>query len=230
MELDRRAAVLAAGVLGFGLMSACKQEGGQETGSEKSVSANEDLMREHGVLRRILILYRETAPKVAMGTPGLDIPALAAAAALFRDFGEVYHERELEERYIFPALRKGANGALVETLLAQHRRGREITAFIAGSTRDGAIATGRAKPLAAAMTSFARMYEAHTAREDTVIFPAFKAALPERRLEELSETFEDIEHRQFGGDGFDQAVDRIAEIEQRLGVADLGTFTAPEPA
>ncbi|HET8749958.1 MAG TPA: hemerythrin domain-containing protein [Sphingomicrobium sp.] len=230
MELDRRAAMLAAGVLGIGLVSACERETGQDTNAEKEVSANEDLMREHGVLRRILILYRETAPKIAAGTAGLDIPALAAAAALFRDFGEAYHERELEERYIFPELGNGANAALVATLLAQHQRGREITAFILDATKDGGIATARAKPLGSAMTSFARMYEAHTAREDTVLFPAFKAALPERRLEELSETFEEIERRQFGGDGFDQAVDRIAEIEQRLGVADLGTFTAPEPA
>lgn len=183
-------------------------------------------MREHGVLRRILILYREVAPRIAAGT-AIDAGALASAASLFRDFGEEYHERELEETYIFPEQRKGQLRGLVDTLLAQHRRGREITAFVLDSTKGGRIASDRNQPLAAAMTSFARMYEAHAAREDTILFPAFKASLPEGKLDELSERFEEIEHKQFGKDGFNQAVKQIAEIEARVGIADLAGFTAP---
>jgi hemerythrin-like domain-containing protein len=227
MEMDRRAAVVAA-IAGMGVaVSGCRgREPEKQEPKEKEVSANEDLMREHGVLRRVLILYREVAPKVAAGV-SIDIDALAAAATLFRDFGEQYHERELEETYIFPELRKGANAPLVETLLAQHRRGREITGFVLDSTKGGRIESARTRQLVSAMTSFARMYEAHAAREDTVLFPAFKAALTEGRLDELSERFEAIEHRQFGEDGFDQAVKQIAGIEARLGIANLVGFTAP---
>jgi hemerythrin-like domain-containing protein len=231
MEIDRRQSLAAVATLGTGLMLAsCARgtgEGGARKGGEKEVSANEDLMREHGVLRRVLILYREVAPKIAAGAPGLDIGAIAAAAGLFRDFGEQYHERQLEEQYIFPALRSGPNHALVETLLAQHQRGREITAFVLDATKGGQIATARAQGLANAMVAFSRMYEAHTAREDTVLFPAFKEALPESRLEELSDRFEDIEHKQFGKDGFEKAVKEVADIEARLGIADLAGFTAP---
>lgn len=226
MEIDRRQSIVAVATIGAGLMLASCRNDDEKEGKEKEVSANEDLMREHGVLRRILILYREVAPKIASGA-SLDAGAIAAAATLFRDFGEQYHEKQLEERYIFPELKKGANAALVDTLLAQHQRGRDITAFVLDATKGGRIDSARAQSLAQAMTGFSRMYEAHAAREDTVLFPAFKAALPEKRLEELSDTFEDIEHKQFGADGFDMAVKQVAQIEARLGIGDLAGFTAP---
>ena len=49
-------------------------------GAEPEVSATEDLMREHGVLRRTLIVYAETA-SMLRGRPGnVDLAALADAA------------------------------------------------------------------------------------------------------------------------------------------------------
>lgn len=199
-----------------------------EAGEEGEVTANEDLMREHGVLRRILIVYREIAPRIADEPPDLDIPAVAAAASLFQTFGERYHEQMLEEQHVFPLVRKaGGKGAgLIDTLLAQHQRGREITAYILDQSKSGRIATGAGPAMSRAMFSFARMYEAHTAREDTVIFPAFKKSLGEKAFNELGDQFEEIEHRMFGGDGFDIALDKVAQVERALGVADLAQFTA----
>ncbi|MBO0749686.1 MAG: hemerythrin domain-containing protein [Porphyrobacter sp.] len=233
-EHDRRGAlamVTRAGVAVSALvLSGCsrKDEEAEEGGE---VTANEDLMREHGVLRRILIAYRETAPKLLANAAAVDAAALAQAAALFRDFGETYHEHLLEEQHIFPQVRKaGGEGAgLIDTLLDQHKRGRAITSFILDRTKNGSIGTGDAQPLAGAMLAFARMYEAHTAREDTVIFPAFKASLGEKAYRELGDQFEDIEHKQFGGDGFDIALDKVAKIEQALGIPALADMTAPAP-
>ena len=71
------------------------------------------------------------------------------------------------------------------------------------------------------------MYEPHTAREDTIIFPAFKKVVGPKGYDQLGDQFEDIERREFGGDGFDMAVDKVAGLEQRLGTADLASFTAP---
>ena len=45
----------------------------------------------------------------------------------------------------------------------------------------------------------------------------------------MSEKFEDIEHQQFGEDGFEKAVKQIADIEAQLGMSDLSSFTAPSP-
>jgi hemerythrin-like domain-containing protein len=196
---------------------------------EPEVTATEDLMREHGVLRRALIVYSETAPKIRTISTSVPAKALADTAYLFRSFGENYHEKQLEEAYIFPVVRKvkGQAGRYPDILQMQHERGREITEYILQSTRGGSIPANRAVSLADALAAFVRMYRAHAAIEDTVVFPTWKEELPEKQLQEMSDKFEDIEHAEFGADGFEDAVKRISAIEMELGLADLNTFTAP---
>jgi hemerythrin-like domain-containing protein len=235
-DQDRRSALLsvagAAIVLPALALAGCKGRDKEEKdGGEAEVTANEDLMREHGVLRRILIIYREVSPKLVANAAAVDAAALAGAAKLFQAFGERYHEQLLEEAHIFPIVRKagGEAAGLVDTLLAQHARGREITSYILDRTKSGKVGTADAEPMAKALTAFSRMYEPHTAREDTIVFPAFKKAVGAKGYDELGDQFEDIERKQFGGDGFDMAVDKVADIERRLGTSDLGAFTAPAP-
>lgn len=234
MHEDRRTALLSlAGVAVAGTaLAGCakgKQEAGSAKGGEGEVTANEDLMREHGILRRILIIYREVAPKLVANAASVDAAALAAATQLFQRFGERYHEQLLEEQHIFPRVRRagGEAAGLVDTLLAQHARGREITGYIVDRTKTGRVAVGDAAGLARTLTSFARMYEPHAAREDTIVFPAFKKVVGDKGYDELGDQFEDIERREFGGDGFDMALDQVADLERRLGTADLTAFTAP---
>jgi hypothetical protein len=57
----------------------------------------------------------------------------------------------------------------------------------------------------------------------------WKAALSGHQLNEMGEQFEDIERRQFGKDGFEDAVAQISKIEPALGLANLAQFTAPPP-
>lgn len=231
MDSGRRTALTsfaAIAVTGFALgLTGCAQRGDRDEGD---ITANEDLMREHGILRRILVAYREVAPKL-LAAGAIDAAALGGAAKLFQAFGERYHEQLLEEQHIFPIVRKagGAAAALVGTLLAQHARGREITAYILDRTKSGRVGSGDAEPMARALVTFSRMYEPHTSREDTIVFPAFKKAVGPKGYHELGDQFEDIEKREFGGDGFDMAVGKVADIERRLGIADLASFMAPPP-
>jgi hemerythrin-like domain-containing protein len=227
---SRRAAFRATGgalVAGLAL-AGCGKTDEKAKGGGEDVSANEDLMREHGVLRRLLVVYRETAGRLAKGDAGFDAAALGQAADLFRAFGEDYHERELEEQHIFPALQKagGLAAALVPVLLAQHSRGREITAYVRQRCAGGRIAAVDVEPLARMLQDFARMYEAHTAFEDTVVFQAWRQAMSEKARDEAGELFEKIERSHFSGDGFDMAVGQVAQIEQKLGLTDLGRYTA----
>jgi hemerythrin-like domain-containing protein len=199
------------------------------TGEDEEVSANEDLMREHGVLRRALLVYALAAPKLRTDPASVSPAALHQAAVLFRQFGEDYHERRLEEPFIFPAVR-GKSPELaqyVDTLLAQHQRGREVTDFIMSQT--GGQKLGDSRGLPDALDSFVLMYQEHTAREDTIIFPAWHKTLSQSDYEKMGDKFEDIEHQQFGHDGFDDAVKQIAQIEAELNVADLAQFTAAAP-
>jgi hemerythrin-like domain-containing protein len=198
---------------------------------EKEVGAIEDLMREHGVLRRVFLVYQECAPRLRREPAKVDARALHQAAQLFRAFGEEYHEKKLEEAHIFPAVKKagGRAAGYVNVLKQQHDQGRQITEYILSVTRSGKIAGADAEPLGRAFEAFQLMYANHAAREDTIVFPAWKGALSEHDLDEMGERFEDIEKQMFGKDGFEDAVARIGGIEESLGLSDLSRFTAPLP-
>jgi hemerythrin-like domain-containing protein len=202
-----------------------------DTGASRDVTAVEDLMREHGIMRRALLVYQESATKLRENTGSVPLEHLEKAAQLFRAFGEDYHEKKLEEVFIFPALKKAQTPAsvYVDVLLAQHVRGREITDYILATTKADKLPAGGSNAFITAMESFVRMYEHHAAIEDTIVFPAWKGTLREGELDELAAKFEEIEDQQFGEDGFTAALNRIAEIEDSLGLSNLGMFTAPPP-
>jgi hemerythrin-like domain-containing protein len=202
-----------------------------EKGEPGEVTAIEDLMREHGILRRALLVYHESAIKLRENAGAVPMEHLEKAAQLFRAFGEDYHEKRLEEAFIFPALKKTQTPAAVyvDVLLAQHARGREITDYILATTKADKLPAGGSNAFVTALESFVRMYEHHAAIEDTLIFPAWKGTLKEGELDELSAKFEEIEEQTFGEDGFAAALRRIVEIEDGLGLSNLGMFTAPPP-
>ena len=70
------------------------------------------------------------------------------------------------------------------------------------------------------------MYRPHAAREDTVLFPAFRAVIGRSGYAELGEQFEDKEHELLGEHGFEGTVAEVAQLEAALGIADLAKFTA----
>ncbi|HEY2660262.1 MAG TPA: hemerythrin domain-containing protein [Caulobacteraceae bacterium] len=224
-------ALAGASILGLANGSAAEPGKGKGPGQEKDTPAVEDLMREHGVLRRALLVYQEVAPRIRAAPDRFDAKALWRTARLFRDFGEDYHEQKLEEAHIFPVVRKagGPAAAYPDVLTAQHDRGREVTEFILAVTKGGSIGAANAEPLAIALERFVLMYENHAAREDTIVFPAWKLALSQRQIDALGDQFEDIERKQFGKDGYEDAVKQIAQIEAALGLADIDQFTAPPP-
>jgi hemerythrin-like domain-containing protein len=195
------------------------------------VTAAEDLMREHGILRRALLVYQESATRLRQDPKTVPPDALEKTANLFRVFGEEYHEKKLEEVFIFPTVKKspGTAAHYVDILLAQHSRGREITDYVLSISKADQIASNSVEPLAKALESFVRMYEHHAAIEDTVVFPAWKSAIGQTELDALGEKFEEIEHEQFAGDGFETALKRMEEIETSLGLSNLEMFTAPPP-
>lgn len=195
------------------------------------VTAAEDLMREHGLLRRALFVYQESAQRLRQDPASVPPDTLEKAANLVRVFGEDYHQTKLEEVFVFPIVKKtpGAAATYVDVLLAQHARGREITDYLLSISREDRIPANSVEPLAKALESYVRMYQQHTAIEDTVVFPVWKTAVGETELDSLAAKFEEIEAEEFGGDGFEVALKRMEEVEESLGLSNLQMFTAPEP-
>jgi hemerythrin-like domain-containing protein len=194
-------------------------------GEDEDISPAEDLMREHGILKRVLLIYREIVHRIDSKQ---DFPpeTLQSSARLIRSFVEDYHEK-LEEDFLFPRFRK-ANSLvdLVDTLYQQHQKGRMLT------ERTGQLATaatlkdaGQRGRLRDALYQFVRMYEPHEAREDTVLFPAFRKIVSKHEYGALGEELEKKENQLFHGDGFEKNVDAVAKLEKDLGLYDLSQFT-----
>ncbi|MGI8470076.1 MAG: hemerythrin domain-containing protein [Pyrinomonadaceae bacterium] len=204
----------------------------KKTPDAKEVTAVEDLMREHGILRRALLVYSEAATRLRKNPSQVSPEALQKTAKLFRAFGEDYHEKMLEEAYLFPLIKqKGGNSEAAkypDILIVQHNRGREITDYIVSVT-NGAKIGANAGAFADLLDGFTRMYQNHAAREDTIVFPAWKDLITADEYDKLNDKFEDIEHEQFGEDGFDDAVKQIADIEGTLNLTDISQFTPPAP-
>lgn len=220
-----RRAVLGGAVALVGAASAL---GAEKKSEEPEVAPGEDLMREHGVLRRVMQVYDEAIRRLG-GTEALPLDAVAGGAGIVRRVIEDYHEK-LEEKFLFPRFEKAKQHAdLTATLRAQHQVGRALTDKVVQLCRAPLKDAAARRQLSEVLASFNRMYRAHAAREDTVLFPAFHQLVGEKAYDELGEQFEAEEHKALGGEGFEKAVVEVAALEEKLGLADLARFTPQTP-
>ena len=223
----RQSSIAGAGVL-VPVLGAAQQKVAPDQGKPKGdegISPAEDLMREHGLLNRILLIYDDHLRMLAAKRP-FDGSILASAADIVRHFVEEYHEK-LEEQFLFPRFRKaGKLVSLVDTLQAQHKAGRELTAQIRELAGLGTFKyVSDSDKLADALRAFLRMYRPHEAREDTVLFPAFRSIVSAHEYDALGDDFEKKEDELFGDEGFFKVVDQVAQLEKKLGIYELAQFT-----
>jgi hemerythrin-like domain-containing protein len=233
MESDRRRFLATASALGITTLAG---EAGQVRAQTKAkndkktepeeVSAAEDLMREHGVLNRILLIYEEGLRRLRAKE---DVPpeTFQKPALLVRKFVEDYHEK-LEENFIFPEFEKRKKLVeLVKVLRDQHQAGRRVTdVILRNAVPEQFLKEDARRELVRSCEGFIRMYRPHEAREDTVLFPALHTVMSAKQIKDLGEQFEKEEDRLFGEEGFEKTVDQVAAIEKQLGIFDLAQFTA----
>ena len=230
METRRKFIELAVGgAAGTLVLPAWSQQSKARQSKEKAVGDEdvappEDLMREHGLLNRVMLIYEEIGRRI-VAKKDFDPKALADSAGLIHTFIEDYHEK-LEEEHLFPRFRKaGKLVDLVNTLEAQHKAGRVVTQRLehvaAGGIKSDVDRTSAINDIHA----FLRMYRPHEAREDTVLFPEFRNIVGESEFKALGDQFEKKEHELFGEEGFEKNVDKVAGIEKQLGIYELAQFT-----
>lgn len=223
--VTRRNLLVRAGLGGLGLaaVSVLFRETvfAQSKAAQGGISPAEDLMTEHGLLRRVMLCFDE----VSRFNNGADAPfeAIADSARLIVNFIQDYHEK-LEEDHVFPIFEKaGRNVELIKTLRRQHEVGRAVV-------RNLLAAADRKKPewatIVQAKDQFTRMYRPHAAWEDTVLFRALPQMVGEKEYDKLGDQFEDIEQEKFGKEGgFDGMLRKVQAIETAFGVGDLAKYT-----
>jgi hemerythrin-like domain-containing protein len=189
----RSGLIAGASVLGGVMLSrAVAKEKSDE--KEEEVSPAEDLMREHGVLKRVLLVYGEAIRRIDAKQ---DLPpeTILESAKIIRSFIEDYHER-LKENFLFPRFKKASKLTdLVDVLLQQHQAGRKLTDITMQFATNQALKTDDDRhKLAESLRAFIRMYNPHEAREETVLFPEFRKILSGHEYDSLGEDFEKKEH------------------------------------
>ena len=213
--------ITLSGVAGIGLLPGCNEE---KEGEGQEVSPPEDLMQEHGVLNRILLIY-DTCKTHLVNKTSFPKEAIGNAAAIIRAFVEDYHEKQ-EENYLFPRFKKANQLTdLVNILLQQHQAGRRLTDQMMQLAKSQNATEAENQKLVELLTSFNTMYRPHEAREDTVLFPAFRKIISKHEYDSLGEEFENNEHKLFGENGFETMVNKVTGIEKSLGIYDLAQFT-----
>jgi hemerythrin-like domain-containing protein len=215
--------ISSAAAAGAGLLTASTKLFAEE--AKEDVGPAEDLMREHGGLNRILLIYEEGIRRLRANRD-INPDVLKKSATIIRTFIENYHEK-LEEEFVFPRLKKVEKLAdTVDILDKQHKAGRKLTAAIEklATTPALKLESDRHK-LIESLQAFIRMYRPHESREDTIVFPEFHKMLKPKEYDELGDKFEDREHKLFGKEGFEGVVVEIEKLEKLYDIYDLSKFT-----
>jgi hemerythrin-like domain-containing protein len=202
----------------------CLGESEKETKAWK-VPPTEDLMREHGVLRRIMLVYSEIARRLKQGEE-FPLQVLVEANDIIRRFMQDYHETN-EQFHVFNWF--GNTGKMVElvaVLYQQHLAGRKLIDKVKTlSTEDNLKNTSQRLRVAEFLNTFNQVYRRHAAWEDTILFPAFRSVIPPKDFTAVGETFDKEAEKLFGPDGYEKIVGQVADLEKQLAIHELQQFT-----
>jgi hemerythrin-like domain-containing protein len=188
------------------------------------VAPTEDLMREHGVLQRLMLIYDEIGNRLKQGQE-FPLPVLGDANELIRRFMQEYHELN-EQFHVFNRFSNaGKFVELVAVLYQQHLAGRRLIDKVQSmSTADHLQNPAERLKVAAYLHLFNQTYRHHAAWEDTVLFPAFRSVISPKDFAALGVTFAKEEQKRFGPNGFEKIVAQVADLEKKLSIYDLQQF------
>jgi len=221
----RRDFLVVTGAAGAGLLLAGCSGEEKKKGAADLVSASERLMRQHGVLSRLLMILEESLRRVDahMELPPEVIPGVVE---IVRNFFQKHHEKQ-EEEEIFPLLAKDDKlVGLIAVLKAQHQAGREITARILEYASTAALKELETRrKLNSEVRQLVRMYRAHSNREDTVLFPALDSALTAAQYRALSAGMTQKQQQALGDGAFEKTVGRVIALEKLVAMDDLAGFS-----
>jgi hemerythrin-like domain-containing protein len=191
--------------------------------SWRGIPATERLMRDSGVLLRILAIYDAGGRRIG-GGEDIEPKVFTQAAETMRDFVHDYHEKQQDE-YVFARFKKaGRMVELIDVLQAQHAAGRKLTDRILELAPKSTTKNER-QAMIEAMQASSVLYRPHVARELTDVWPTLRTLLTPNEFEELGLVLEKDEVEKLGKDGFDKMAKKVEALEKRIGINDLSQFT-----
>ena len=191
--------------------------------TEGGITATERLMRDSGLLLRLLAIYEAGGRRLG-GGEDIEPIIFTQAAETMRDFVHDYHEKQ-EETQVFPRFKKaGRMVELIDVMQAQHASGQRLTARILELAPKSATKNER-QAMIEAMQAASVLYRPHVARELTDVWPTLRTLVTPNEFDELSATLEKDETEKLGKDGFDKVAKKVEALEKRIGINDISQFT-----
>ncbi len=219
---NRRAFLIKSGILiaATSLWGAACLRGPEK----EKIPPTEELMREHGLLRRIMLVYDETARRLRQGE-AFPVLVLTEANDIIRRFIQDYHEANEQFQLFNRFGNAGKLTELVAILYQQHLAGRKLLDKIKIlSTEDNLKNPADRLKVAEFLTTFNLTYRHHAACEDTILFPAVRSIISPQDFIAVGETFQREEEKLFGSNGYEKMVGQVAGLEKILGIHDLQQF------
>lgn len=189
---------------------------------EGGITATERLMRDSGVLLRILSIYDAGGRRLG-GGEDIEGTIFTQAAETMRDFVHDYHEKQ-EQEHIFPLFKKaGRMVELVDVMQAQHAAGRKLTDRILELAPKSTTKNERQAMIEAMQASIV-LYRPHVARELTDVWPTLRTLVTPNEFDELGTLLTQEETEKLGAEGFDKTAKKVEALEKRIGINDLSQF------
>lgn len=221
-EMIAGAGIAAGATLALG-QSAWAAQAKTDTADESQLSIPEQLMRQHAIADRLLLVY-QTAVTPATGAAQPPMKVLATTAQMIRSNVDDFHVR-LEEEQIFPLFQKSSKMTdLVNTLREQHATGRRLTDSILKATSVSA-ASANTGTLTNDLRAYIHMIQAHTAFEETLLYPQIRTVASAGDLDKVHKAILDAGRQRPASESFSGLLAKIADLDNAAGITGLAQFT-----
>ncbi len=226
VDVRRRLLISAAGlVLATPVLADSRRQAApkKKTAEGTIIPATERLMRNNGVLLRVLLIYEAGIRRLGHGED-IDPVVFTQTAETMRDFIHDYHEKA-EEEQVFPRFKTaGRMVELINVLIAQHGVGRQLTERILKAA-PGSSSKDQRTAMIEAMQASITLYRPHVARETTDVLPTLRSLVTPNEFDELGESLAKEENTKIGAGGLEKMAKKVEELEKRIGIHDLAQFT-----
>ena len=189
----------------------------------KPSSPPEQLMRGHAILARVLLIYENGLRRAGQGED-IDPAVFTRAAEITKRFIHD-HQEKVEEELVFAQFKKaGRMVELVGVLASQHAAGAKLTDKILAAAPQARNKEPR-EAMGRDVQALIAMYRPHMAREATDVFPTLRHLVTADEYAEIADEMMKRERQAVGADGFEKVAKQVAEVEQVIGIQDIGVFT-----
>lgn len=182
----------------------------------------QDLMYEHSILVRILLIFEELIKKDIIFLENHNFRYINLLTKIIKIYIENHHEK-MEEKYIFPQIR--FNKKIVTNLIIQHRLSNIITNKLILLTLNKHIYLKNINKIIELLKLYITLYRKHENIENTEIFPEFLKNISKEKYKKYGEEMEKHEKKILKNLKVKHFIKFIEYVEKQLNISNISLFT-----